>query len=342
MQPSTEQQPLLSQAAYGARTRSLYVSTSLAFVRVALDGCDGAHVAWSRGFQVATLHGSPTVAGSTVWLARGAVPARLRGYDAVTGALRFDRVLGVMAFTPPAIVGGWLFDGAAHGYAGSATAASRPAAKASGLRRYTSFSDNRHGWASRENGVFATEDGGRTWHRIYRTYAQRVLRLSATRGVISVGSATSPCGCAQRQLWTANGGRTWHETRALGSQFTGAGRTVLTWSDNVVRRTAWPPTHATRVASLANSVADVAVVPGGFAALQTSAGTSFDNAARVAIVRGGSTTTETLPEQPGRVVARSLTVTWPTVVVRSLVFTDRGRKTVRWRSTNGGRSWQLA
>ena len=47
-----------------------------------------------------------------------------------------------------------------------------------------------------------------------------------------------------------------------------------------------------------------------------------------------------LPHEPGRVIARALQVMWPTVVVRTYVFTDGGRRTVRWRSTNGGKTWR--
>jgi hypothetical protein len=78
------------------------------------------------------------------------------------------------------------------------------------------------------------------------------------------------------------------------------------------------------------------------AALQTSAGRSFDNVARVTILRGDVSSTVTLPAQSGRVLARSLSVEWPSIVVRTLVFTDAGRRTARWRSTNGGRSWRPA
>ena len=148
-----------------------------------------------------------------------------------------------MSFTPPAVAGGWLFDGASHGYAVSSTVSSQRAGNASTLRRYSSFNDKRHGWQSREAGVYATDDGGHTWRRIYRTYAQRVLRLSASRGVISVGTEPSPCECAQRQLWTGDGGRTWHATRALGPDFAGAGRTLFSWSGDEVRRSVWPPFH---------------------------------------------------------------------------------------------------
>jgi hypothetical protein len=74
--------------------------------------------------------------------------------------------------------------------------------------------------------------------------------------------------------------------------------------------------------------------------LATAAGRSFDNVARVTLLRGDLSATLTLPAQPGRVDARSPRVAGPTIVVRTLVFTDAGCKTVRWRSTNGGRSWR--
>jgi hypothetical protein len=60
----------------------------------------------------------------------------------------------------------------------------------------------------------------------------------------------------------------------------------------------------------------------------------------VTVLRGDLSSTLSLPAQPERVVARSLHVARPTIVVPTLVFTDAGRKTVRWRSTNGGRSWR--
>ena len=81
----------------------------------------------------------------------------------------------------------------------------------------------RHAWQSREDGVYATDDGGRTWHRIYRTYAQRVVRLSTSNGVISVGTGDVSCTCRERQLWTGDAGRSWHETRSLGPDFAGSG-----------------------------------------------------------------------------------------------------------------------
>ena len=44
-----------------------------------------------------------------------------------------------------------------------------------------------HGWASREDGVYATDDGGATWHLVYPRSAVRVARVSASSGMITVG-----------------------------------------------------------------------------------------------------------------------------------------------------------
>ncbi len=338
LQKESEDEPLLTQPAYDAATRSVYVATFPSLARVSLDGCSAAHVAWRSAFPHATLQGSPTVAGTTVWIALSGAPARLRGYDAKSGRVVEERLFGGLSFAPPSIVGGRLYEGARQGFATSAAVPSRPQAAASGLRAYTSQFDSRHRWQSRENGVFSTDDGGRTWRRIYPTYAQRALRLSATRGVISVTSG-SACHCEQRQLWTADGGRSWNETRALTPSFTGSGRTVFSWSGTTVRAASWPPRRSRPFASFPEALADVAAVPEGVAALLTGAGKSWDNTPRLAIVRGKKISTVMLPDEPGQVIARSIRVMWPTVVVRTFVFTEHGRETVHWRSPNGGRSW---
>jgi hypothetical protein len=194
---------------------------------------------------------------------------------------------------------------------------------------------------SRENGVFSTDDGGRTWRRIYPEYAQRVLRLSDGRGLISVTSG-SVCHCNQRQLWTSDGGRHWHETHALAPSFVGSGSTVYTWSGNTIHESAWPPARSRAVARVSEPIADVATSPGGAIALLSSAGSGWDNAPRLAIVRGKLISTETLPDELGQVTARSLSVTWPMLVVRTYLFTTRGRITIHWRSMNGGKSWREA
>jgi hypothetical protein len=90
------------------------------------------------------------------------------------------------------------------------------------------------------------------------------------------------------------------------------------------------------------TVADAAPIPGGVAALLTASGRSWDNDAHVVEVKGESDATIALPQEPGRVLARALTVNWPSLVVRTYVFTDDGRRTVSWRSTDGGKTWRPA
>jgi hypothetical protein len=339
VQQESLEQPLLTQPAYDPRTRSLYVVTFTSLLRVGLGaGCTAAHVVWEKPFPNATLQGSPSVAGNVVWLALSGTSGRLRGYDAATGALRYDRAIGGMSFAPPAILDGRLFEDARHGFR-EPTATGPSLAATPRVRAYTSWSDKQHGWQSRGSGVYSTDDGGKSWRRIFATYAQRVLRLGPARGVISVGTGSVSCNCRERQLWTADGGRTWHETRALGPDFTGVGSTLYSWAGNQVRRASWPPTASALAATLPEAVADAAPVPGGAAALLTAAGHDWDNMARVAFVRGDTTSFAQLPAAPGRVLARALTVAWPEVVVRTYMFGDSGRRTILWRSTNGGSTW---
>jgi len=40
------------------------------------------------------------------------------------------------------------------------------------------------------------------------------------------------------------------------------------------------------------------------------------------------------------VVVRALTVNWPSLIVRTYVFTDNGRITVLWHSADGGKTWR--
>ena len=181
VQQASVERPLITQPAYDSATRSVYVTTFTALVRVSLTtDCDSAEVTWKEAFPNATLQGSPTVAGPTVWVALSGAPARLRGYDAQTGRLEYNRPLRRHVVRSTEHAGGRLYEGARHGFAVAAPAASAPGAVA-GLRGYTSFADKQHGWQSRENGVFSTSDGGKTWNALPR-YAQRVLRLSSAAG----------------------------------------------------------------------------------------------------------------------------------------------------------------
>jgi hypothetical protein len=247
----------------------------------------------------------------------------------------------VLAFVPPTIAGGRVFQGAEHAFAVARPRPSKPQAAVGGPQAYTSWSDPRHGWQSREQGVYATSDAGKTWRLIRRGSAQRVLALTATRGVVSVGTPGG-CNCAQQQLWTGDGGRSWHATRVLTKDFSGAGGRIYTWSGKTVRTVAWPPRSAGRAIPLGADVAGVGPAAGGFVALLTSAGRGWDDAPRLALVRGTTVSSIELPAVSGRVLVRSLTVAWPQLAVRSFLYTDSGRQTVRWRSVDGGESWAKA
>jgi hypothetical protein len=76
--------------------------------------------------------------------------------------------------------------------------------------------------------------------------------------------------------------------------------------------------------------------------LLTSVGRGFDDTPQLAIVRSGAVLSIELPAVTGRVLVRSLTVRWPQRSVRTFVFADDGRKTMRWSSADGGESWTKA
>ena len=189
VQPTTQEQPLLTQTAYDAKTRSLFVAHRLCARagrrRRLQDGArvvEGAHA----GRDAARLADRRRL--DRLDRPAGGSPSSLRGYDTKTGRLRFKRPPAVLAFVPPAIVGGRVFEGARHAFAVAKPRRLESAGRRRAPAAYTSWSDTKHGWQSRENGVFATDDGGKTWRRIYGSPAQRVLALTATRGVISVGT----------------------------------------------------------------------------------------------------------------------------------------------------------
>jgi hypothetical protein len=102
----------------------------------------------------------------------------------------------------------------------------------------------------------------------------------------------------------------------------------------------WAARRATSLATLAKTIADAAPIPGGVAVLLTESGRSWDNNARIVKLKGDSAATIALPDEPGHVVARALIADWPDLTVRTYVFTDDGRRTVSWRSTDGGKTWR--
>ncbi len=225
--------PLLSQAAYSPRTRALYVATPGRLVRVNVNGKCRARVGWSRKVGSGLFNGSPTIAGDTVWLVENAnAGSALVAFRATTGQLRYQARLAGPGYVAPTVAGDRiyvpLYTGAVQGFALGSVLARQSGGSGSGLNEYRSFADGMHGWASRENGVYATDDGGATWRLVYPRSAVRVARVSPSSGMIAVGDRSSKCGCRQVRLWTANGGATWARTPAGGRlRLHGRGRDAL-------------------------------------------------------------------------------------------------------------------
>jgi hypothetical protein len=281
--------PLLSQAAYSPATRALYVSTPGRLVRVNVDGKCRARIGWNRKVGSGLFNGSPTIAGDTVWLVENAnAGSALLAFRATTGQPRFQARLAGPGYVAPTVAGDRiyvpLYTGGVQGFALGAALGRAQGGSGSGLNEYRSFADGMHGWASREDGVYATGDGGATWRLVYPRSAVRVALVTPSTGMISVGDRISKCGCRQVRLWTANGGATWARTpQAVGAGFAAAAGTLWWWRGaSLYRAAAWPPgpkgIKGVRVASGKGAIVDVEPVPGGAAALVSRrvAGFCFD------------------------------------------------------------------
>lgn len=338
--------PLLTQPAFSPRLASFYVVTWSRLVRVALDAACRPRIAWSLPFAEPTLHGSPAIAGGVVWLALSGAPATLLGVDAESGSVRFRRRLGGISFAPPSAVGGILFLGQMHGFSARPfrSAAGRPASSVPG---HVSFADARHGWQAREDGVYATDDGGRSWRRIHRSPAERVVRLSARSGVIAIASPAPPCGCSTQRLLTTDGGRSWRRAPGIGPAFQGRGASLYWWKGGELHRVvAWPPPtgpiRSRLVARAGGEIVSVANVPGGVVALVDRR----SRAPQVIVARGeGEASLVTLPDAGDAAVARTVTAAWPSLVVRGRDYASPSAlpdPRVEWRSGDGGLTWRMS
>ena len=242
------------------------------------------------------------------------------------------------------MIDGTLVIGAMHAFSSKPFPVAR-GGQVSRLPQYSSFSDTRHGWQSREDGVYATDDAGRHWHRIYASPAVRVVRTSATAGVIAVGLPASSCNCATTQRITLDGGRTWKQTRAISGDFQGRGSALYWWDAGTLQRVVnWPAGAALRsqvVAHPDGSIVSAAAIPGGVAALVDRG----SKPPQVIVARGASTQTVTLPDAGSAVVARSLTAAWPVLTVNGRSYAAPSTAPdprVQWRSTNGGKTWRMS
>jgi PQQ-like domain len=349
--------PLLTQLAYSPLTGAVYASTPSRLVRVDVDKRCKGRVRWSRRVGNGLFNGSPTIAGNTVWLAENAIGgSALLGFDARTGRNRFRAKLGGPTYVAPTIVGDRLYlpsyNGGVQGFVLDSGRSRVVGTDESPLPEHRSFSNGLYGWASREDGVYASDDGGRSWRLIYPRNAIRVARVSAQTGMISLGDRVTDCGCRQVRLWTADAGVHWHATKeGAGGGFVGGGGTLWWWrGGSLFRAAVWPPAkqglRRRRVARIKGVILDAKPVPDGIAALAGSrvAGIHFDNTPRILLVRGAVVTVMTLPAVPGEVLARSLEVAWPQITVRGVdvaAFSRGLQGSLTWRSFDGGASWRV-
>jgi photosystem II stability/assembly factor-like uncharacterized protein len=212
------------------------------------------------------------------------------------------------------------------------------------LPGYRSASDANHRWQSRENGVYASDDGGKTWRRIYASPAVRVVRTSATAGVIAVGSPAPACNCATKRLWTVDGGATWHQTDRLGPAFDGSGGNFYWWQGGTLHQVDnWPPKqqiNSHQLASSTGTIVDDAVLPGGIAALVDRRAA----APQVILTRAGKTRTVTLPPAGAATTVRTITAAWPSLTVTGRSYASPGSgpdPTVTWHTADGGATWRV-
>ena len=332
--------PLLTQPTWSPRFRSFYVTTASKLVRIRLDAACRPEIAWQTTLGDATLYPSPTVAGGTVWLGLpvkdlSGVAEALLGVDAATGRVEVRRPIQGVSFAPPTVVAGTLFLASMHGLdaGGFPVARGRPA---SALDAYQSTLDAAHRWQSREDGVYSTDDGGRHWRRIYPRYAARVLRISKTTGLVSVGSPATGCGCATRQLWTQNGGETWRSA-VIGQSYTASGGAVYWWTGDALFLAAPNLRSSSRIALTDDTIVSGTPVAGGMAALVDRR----EKAPQVILAQGTSTRVVTLPAGPQNTVVRTIRGAGGDLVVRgtSVPASNADQARVEWTSKDGGQTW---
>jgi PQQ-like domain len=349
--------PLLTQPTYSARTRALYVSTPRHLVRVGVDRRCRGRVAWARKVGSGLFNSSPTIAGGTVWLAENSDQgSALLAFDVRTGKPRFRSPLAGPTYVAPTVVGERLYvgmyTGGIQGFA-LASALGRPAGTSqSVVSEHRSFADALHGWASREDGVYSTDDGGATWARVYPHSAAKLARTSAEAGILATGDRVSRCGCRMVRLWTADRGATWHRTGgAAGGGLVASLGTLWWWrGGRLYRAAAWPPRSGRlagrQVAHLPGLIVEADAVPDGVLALVSNrvAGLGFDNSPRLLLVQGTRVSVLRLPRVGGDVLARSLEAAWPSATVRGFdvtAFTHGEEGPVTWSTLDGGRTWSV-
>ncbi|HEX4521223.1 MAG TPA: hypothetical protein VH063_16700 [Gaiellaceae bacterium] len=215
-----------------------------------------------------------------------------------------------------------------------------------------SWAGSKDAWEVRDTGVFSTETGGRSWHRIYDEPAITILRLSATTGVIELGSDPGPCMCTTRKLWTNDDGTTWHSTDAIGTNFTGAGSELYWWQGGDLHLISpFPPASSSKPleAKLVSALPDGTIVAStrtalGFAFLVSNrvAGQHWDTSPRVILSTAEGTQTVTLPSAPsGSLLAGGIDSADGVLTVTATNYGTEPVAQVNWTSADNGQTWSL-
>ena len=349
VEPYAVADPFVTQLAWSTATSSVYAVTGTELVRIKIGASCTASVVWRKPLGTHTENGSPTIAGNIVWFANNGTQA-LVGYNASTGARVFSAPLGGTTLQAPTIVGGRLLVGTFTGLVeGFTTAAEAPPAATAATRHGpTSWADAGHGWQGRPSGVYATDNAGKSWRRIYPQPALAVLRLSPMSGVISTGSTPGACMCSTRQLWTADAGKTWHNTKTLSGNFVGSGGRVYFWEGGTLRTLVLPGQAggarlvARTIASVRNGTIVAGVPTRSGAASLVSArvdGQGWDTAPRVIVASGTTGRLVTLPAQQGQPLAQTITASGNRLTVTAFDFTEQPARKLTWTSTDSGSTW---
>ncbi len=339
--------PVLSQLAWDPKRNAAFAVTGTRLVRVDVAADCSGSIAWTHELGTDSLNGSPTVAGGTVWFGVSAGP-RLLGVDTGTGETVASLALPGLAVTAPTVLDGRIFvptfTGQLVGFSSARAAPAAPGPAAAGVTGHSSWIDARHGWVSRETGVWATDDGGARWRQIFAKAAVTVVRTSVRAGVIRVPAVPSGCTCAY-DLWTVDGGLHWTATRAIGGGLIGRGG-ALYWvaasRTAISRVTPWPPAGRLRSQAVGRldggTIRGLALLPDGIAALARDASTGDLS---VLLVQGGAARTRALPSPPGTTVAQSLRSSGSELVVDATVLDGDALEQLRWTSTGDPSSWTV-
>ena len=346
LEPFDPANPLLSQPAYDATRRAVFVVTGAHLVRVDIGADCSAKRVWSQALGTDSLNGSPTIAGGTLWFARSGSPG-LAAVDTGTGSRTGLLPLPGLTVTAPTILDGRIFvgtfTGQLVGYAAPLASSVPPGPEAPAVAEHASWVDARHGWVSRETGVYSTDDGGGHWRRIFEQPATTVVRTSVRSGIIRVATVAPGCVCAYN-LWTIDGGRHWKTTRAIAGGLLGRGGSLYwlkTGGAEIQQVTPWPPKEQIRsrtvVAVDTGRIVSATLVPGGVAGLVKEAS---GRAASIVVSRPGKQNEwQELPPPPGMLIAESLRSSGGSLIVEATVFGAGQTERVRW-SSDADADWE--